>query len=545
MTTNDHREIKAFGEYLKENSVLSQSDCSRMIAASSSTGQSIDTVLVELGLVREEDLARHLAVYSGIRMHRLSRPDLSDDLIERIGVGFLTNAGIVPITRNDDNIALVVADPLSAGDVGMISYLLDMQFDLFCAPRSHITELLGQWNAEHNAELADVSSQYEHSAELELQDVNRLKDVANEAPVIRLVNDVIQRAVDRNATDIHIEPSADSVSIRFRCDGVLILDHRASQKLHAGLSTRLKILAHLNIAETRMPQDGRMRVAVRGQEIDLRVSVLPSVHGETFVLRILDRSTVPLKLDSLGYGSADVQRIKRLSQLRDGIVLVTGPTGSGKTTTLYSMINEIDSDRIKVFTVEDPVEYRIDGITQVQVNSTIGLDFSTTLRTVLRQDPDVILVGEIRDAETARIAIRAALTGHLVFSTLHTNSAAAAFSRLIDMGIEGYLLAGTVRAIIGQRLLRRRCGSCADNTTDSCERCGGGGYQGRLATYEILEVSRGVHHAVNQSATETDVLDAAQTTGFVSLKDHARGLVASGLTDKAEVERVLSGLGDA
>ncbi|MCP4308381.1 MAG: type II/IV secretion system protein, partial [bacterium] len=300
----------------------------------------------------------------------------------------------------------------------MITYLLDQPLTVCCAPRSQIADVLSQWKLANEFESDNITDTLEASAELEVQDINRLKDVANEAPVIKLVNEMIQRAVDRNATDIHVEPGGDGVAIRFRCDGVLSLEQKVAARLHAGLSTRLKILSQLNIAERRLPQDGRMRVPVRGQEIDLRVSVLPSVHGETFVLRILDRSTIPLRLDALGYEQEDVSALQLLARLKDGIVLVTGPTGSGKTTTLYSMINEIDCHSAKVFTVEDPVEYRMKDITQVQVNTAIDLDFSKTLRTVLRQDPDVILVGEIRDTETAQIAIRAALTGHLVLSTL-------------------------------------------------------------------------------------------------------------------------------
>ncbi|MEX3012094.1 GspE/PulE family protein [Hoeflea sp. TYP-13] len=533
--------ISAFGEYLRERSVLSDTEFSRMVAASTSTGQAIDTVLIELGLVREDQLVNHFAEYVGVRQLNPDFADLDQDLVREIGVSFLLNAGVAPVRLDDEPTMLAVADPLSADAQDMVSYLLDQQFEKCCASRSHIEEILNQWKSENESEPSSIAHHLEHSAELELQDVNRLKDVANEAPVIRLVNEIIQRAVDRNATDIHVEPGEDSVAIRFRSDGVLNVDQRVSFQLHAGLSTRLKILSQLNIAERRLPQDGRMRVAVRGQEIDLRVSVLPSVHGETFVLRILDRSTIPLRLDALGYEPDDVSLIRHLARLKDGIVLITGPTGSGKTTTLYSMINEIDCDSVKVFTVEDPVEYRMRGITQVQVNSAIELDFSKTLRTVLRQDPDVILVGEIRDPETARIAIRAALTGHLVLSTLHTNSAAAAFSRLTDMGIESYLLADTVRAVIGQRLLRRGCSTCNGTDTDDCETCGGTNYQGRIATYEILQVDPAVHEAINRSATETDVLAAAKLGGFKTLPEHADGLVGNGLTDQSEIARVFSG----
>ncbi len=532
-------QIEHFGAFLKERSVLGASEYTRMVNASSVSGQPIDTVLIELGLVPEEQLSELFADYLELNHRQPSVDDLDEDTIRSVGIDFLIGAGVAPVESDGDTVLLAVADPLSRDAVGMISYFLDRPLTLSCAPRSRLTEVLEEWKLQ-NSSAPEVVAEVDHSAELEIQDINRLKDVANEAPIIRLVNDLIQRAVDRNATDIHIEPSRDAVTIRLRCDGVLAVDQRVSGQLHAGLATRLKILSQLNIAERRQPQDGRMRMAVRGQEIDLRVSVLPSVHGETFVLRILDRTTVPLQLDALGYAPDDVETIRQLAGLSEGIVLVTGPTGSGKTTTLYSMIREIDSKALKVFTVEDPVEYQMADITQVQVNAAIDLDFSRTLRTVLRQDPDVILVGEIRDRETAQIAIRAALTGHLVLSTLHTNSAAAAFARLIDMGIEHYLLADTVRAVIGQRLLRRSCASCG---AAPCETCGGSGYAGRIAAYEILRVTPAVRTAIGESATESAILKAARQDGFETLLDHAGRLVESGVTDRAEVLRVLNNEG--
>ncbi len=536
MSRGSGTQVADFGAFLKERSVLGASECTRMINASSASGQPVDTVLIELGLVPEDKLAQLFADYLELDQQPPEVADLDEMTIQQVGIDFLIGAGIAPVKADDDRIRLVVADPLSQGDTGMISYFLDRSLALSCAPRSRIVEVLQEWKLL-NETAPETATEPDHAAELEIQDINRLKDVANEAPIIRLVNDLIQRAVDRNATDIHIEPSRDAVTIRLRCDGVLSVDQRVSGQLHAGLATRLKILSQLNIAERRQPQDGRMRMAVRGQEIDLRVSALPSVHGETFVLRILDRSTVPLNLDSLGYAPADVDTIRHLSRLSEGIVLVTGPTGSGKTTTLYSMIREIDCRALKVFTVEDPVEYQMQDVTQVQVNAAIDLDFSRTLRTVLRQDPDVILVGEIRDRETAQIAIRAALTGHLVLSTLHTNSAAAAFARLIDMGVDHYLLADTVRAVIGQRLLRRCCDACPGT---ECSRCGGSGYRGRIAAYEILRVTPAVRAAIGEATTETDILTVAGREGYSTLSRYAQQLVERGVTDRAEVLRVFN-----
>lgn len=537
MPDNNEKTVEDFGTHLVERKVLSTSERARLLNAFGASGQPVDTVLIELGLVPEARLSDLLADYLGLEQRIPEINDLDDAMIGEVGVDFLIGAGITPIKFDGDEIRLIVADPLSRADTELVSYFLGKPADISCAPRSSILEVLEEWKLIHEA-LPDASEEPDHYAELELQDINRLKDVANEAPVIRLVNDLIQRAVDRHATDIHIEPEQNNVTIRFRCDGVLIPDQRVSGQLHAGLSTRLKILSQLNIAERRQPQDGRIRMAVRGQEIDLRVSVLPTVHGETFVLRILDRTSVPLNLESLGYEPPDVETMRALSRLSEGIVLITGPTGSGKTTTLYSMLRAIDSETLKIFTVEDPVEYQMSGITQVQVNAAINLDFSRTLRTVLRQDPDVILVGEIRDRETAEIAIRAALTGHLVLSTLHTNSAAAAFARLIDMGVDHYLLADTVRAVVGQRLLRRCCASCTGNS--ACEECGGSRYRGRIATYEILRVTSAVRQAIGATTTEADILSVARDGGYRTLNQHALGLMENGVTDHAEVMRVLS-----
>ncbi len=541
---NERREqAKAFGKYLIDRAVINQGGLSRALAALDSTNHPLDTVLIELGLVREDKLYEYLAGFLDIPALAELNVEPDRNALDRIGIDYLLNAALLPVSTHNGGTALVIADPVMSDAPDMVRFMLDRPISLCCASRSRIVEMLQnlKTDAEDNA---GVVVQETEDIDLGLEDIDRLKDVANEAPIIRLVADMTQRAVERGATDIHIEPFEDSVHIRIRCDGTLSLIESVPKRLHAGLSTRLKILSHLNIAERRMPQDGRLRMSVRGQEVDMRVSILPSVHGETFVLRILDSSAVPLRLDALGYRDRDVETLRNLSRLNNGIVLITGPTGSGKTTTLYSMIREIDTAHVKVFTVEDPIEYRMEGITQVQVNAAIDLDFARILRTVLRQDPDVILIGEIRDAETARIAIRAALTGHLVLSTLHTNSAVGAFSRLVDMGIENYLLADTVRAVIGQRLLRTRCRTCNGGLPGSCPSCGGTGYAGRIAAYEILKVNSKIARLIHDSVDDTDIETAAAADGFSSLTEYATDLVESGVTNLRETQRVLN-IGEA
>jgi general secretion pathway protein E len=464
-----------------------------------------------------------------------------------MGMPFLELNQVLPIALTDDRVVVAAADPFAFAVLDVIRYQFDCEPDLRIFPRSAIAERLRQLR-EARLDPSDAMTVVAEDDLADTDDIERLRDFAREAPVIRFVSNVIQQAVDRGATDIHVEPTIDHVRIRFRCDGLLTIAETAPKAMHAGIATRIKILSRLNIAERRMPQDGRMRVTVRGQEIDLRVSVLPSVHGETFVLRILDKSGVELSLDSLGFDRGAIAKFREFAHIPNGIVLITGPTGSGKTTTLYSLLKERDPNDVKIFTVEDPVEYRLDGITQLQVDPAIDLTFARALRSILRQDPDVILIGEIRDAETAQIAIQAALTGHLVFSTLHTNSAAGALTRLLDMGIDGYLIGATIRAVAAQRLVRRLCPKCggaaahpsASGPSIACDRCRGTGYAGRTVTYEIMEVGADIASMISRGAGEDQMQASAAAAGFVSMSAQAARLVAEGKTTREEVQRVLT-----
>jgi general secretion pathway protein E len=455
-------------------------------------------------------------------------------LIDAVGLGFVETNQILPLALTEEAVVVAVADPFARAAVDVLSYQFDRPAELRVCPRSAIVEAIRALGPG----TPDAARRAGHAADEagEVGDIERLRDFAREAPIIRFVSQTIQQAVDRGATDIHIEPRSDHVCIRFRCDGMLDVVDTAPRAMHAGIATRIKILSRLNIAERRLPQDGRMRVAVRGQEIDLRVSVLPSVYGESFVLRILDRSGVTLSLDALGYDAGAIARLRALAHVPNGIILMTGPTGSGKTTTLYSVLRERQADDVKIFTVEDPVEYRLDGITQLQVDPAIDLSFARALRSVLRHDPDIILIGEIRDRETAQIAIQAALTGHLVLSTLHTNSAAGALTRLLDIGVDGYLIGATVRAVVAQRLLRRTCAGCGGA---GCGACHGSGYAGRTVTYEIVEIGRELAAMISAGATEAQLHERALAQGLAPMAAHAARLAAEGTTTPAEVRRVL------
>jgi general secretion pathway protein E len=391
-------------------------------------------------------------------------------------------------------------------------------------------------------------------------DVRRLEDMASEAPVIRLVQDLITRAVEAQASDIHVEPRDDSLRVRYRIDGVLSTVENLPLALRAAVTSRIKIMAQLNIAERRLPQDGRIKSTVRGKDIDLRVSTMPTMLGESVVLRILDRSSVQLDFAALGLRGAALEAFTRLLAQPNGIVLVTGPTGSGKTTTLYTALNTLNRDGSKLFTVEDPIEYQLAGINQIQVQPKIGLTFAHALRSILRQDPDIIMVGEIRDLETAQMAIQASLTGHLVLSTVHTNSAAATVTRLMDMGIEDYLLATTLTGVLAQRLVRRLCSQCAAPAQASpllleklgrqprdlaglrrkagCRACRNTGYQGRTAISELLVVGEAVRHAVLQRATESALEAVAAEGGMVRMFDDGLAKVLAGETTVEEVLQV-------
>ena len=409
---------------------------------------------------------------------------------------------------------------------------------------------------------AAAAAQDHGSGEASEDDTERLKDLASEAPVIRLVNGIINRAVETQASDIHIEPFEDRLRVRYRYDGVLHEAESPPVRLTAAIISRIKIMSRLDIAERRLPQDGRIKLAVRGSEVDFRVSTIPSLHGETVVLRVLDRTAVSLDYGALGIAPAVVAKLRQTFELPNGIVLVTGPTGSGKTTTLYTGLTGLNAVARKVVTAEDPIEYQLAGINQIQVKPAIGLTFATLLRSILRQDPDVIMVGEIRDGETAQIAVQAALTGHLVLSTVHTNSAATTIARLRDMGLEDYLMTAVLRGILAQRLVRRLCTDCRRPAPAApemvrrfdlarrcghdapvlwhpvgCPNCRGTGFRGRQAVAEFLQPDAEIERLIFTRADSSDIERAAVAAGMVTMFDTGVAAALDGTTTVEEVVR--------
>jgi general secretion pathway protein E len=527
----------------------------RLVAAE--TGQRLDAVLIQLGLVSERGLAE---TYASLLGAPLSGPDdypSEPILAERLAPKFLRSVRAIPLALNDDTLVLAAADPLDPFMPAACAAATGFRVILHVAVPIELEAAFTRLYPEGPADDPNASG----SSEPLEEDAERLKDLASEAPVIRLVNQIIARAVETHASDIHLEPFEDRLRIRYRYDGVLHEVETQPSQMTAAITSRIKIMARLDIAERRLPQDGRIKMAVRGHDIDFRVSTVPALHGESVVLRVLDRSTVAFDYATLGLPAPVVTRLTAALALPNGIVLVTGPTGSGKTTTLYTGLLGLNSTERKIVTVEDPIEYQLNGVNQIQVKPQIGLNFAALLRSILRQDPDVIMVGEIRDLETAQIAVQAALTGHLVLSTVHTNSAVATIARLRDMGLEDYLMTAVLRGILAQRLVRRLCPHCRrvadappelvkrfslDRFTErsvrlcqpvGCPQCRQTGYRGRLAIAEFLVPNEAIERLIFTRADQAEIERAAVQAGMITMFDAGLNAAVDGLTTIEEVVR--------
>lgn len=559
---------QAFADLLVREDLVDAPAVSRARRAAEAASERLDFVLVKLGLISESDLGIAYATYCNLPLLVASDAPDKPILADKLKLSFLKANRILPISFDGKRLLIATVDPFVEEAASAISYMLDVQVDLAVVTPAEIERVLRTLyqdaGREAHTDEEDIAALV--SADGSEFDIERLRDIANEAPVIRLVNQIMSRAVERGASDIHIEPGRDAVAVRYRIDGFLQQDRLVPATLRAALTTRIKIMAKLDIAERRLPHDGRIKTAVRGVEIDIRVSTLPAVFGESIVMRILDRTRVELDFTKLGLDKSTQATLHRLMSLPNGIVLVTGPTGSGKTTTLYTALKHLNRPELKLFTVEDPIEYQLSGINQVQVQPQIGLDFPAALRSILRQDPDIVMIGEIRDLETARIAIQAALTGHLVFSTLHTNSAVAALTRLIDIGLERYLLASTVAGVMAQRLVRKLCHVCSRPHADGgrgfaklrmalpegmvidfshsrepvgCEACGGTGYRGRTTISELLVIDDNMREAVGRRSQDQRALEQlARAAGFRTLYEDGLAKVGAGDTTLEEVMRV-------
>ncbi|SEO84753.1 general secretion pathway protein E [Methylobacterium sp. ap11] len=547
-------DLRAFVDRLAESEVLDPAGHERALAALDGPGRRpLPLLLTELGLVHEATLVTALSEATGLPI--LRQDDLPGEpvLPDLLSPDYCARARVLPLAIEAERLVVALVDPFDTDTTRALEHLVERAV----APR-----LVGPGSFEraHRAVYGDVAEEGEAGSD---DDLARLADVASQAPIVRLSARLVRKAFELSASDIHLEAEEADMRVRYRVDGVLVESERLPKSVQLALTTRIKIQAGLNIAERRLPQDGRMQAPDRGQEVDIRVSTLPTAHGESVVLRVLDGSRRVEDFSALGFDAAAIREIAAMTSRPNGLVLVTGPTGSGKTTTLYAALRRINGPHLKVVTVEDPVEYRMAGVNQVQAHPGIGLDFAAALRSILRQDPDVVMVGEIRDGETARIAVQAALTGHLVVSTLHTNSAPATVTRLMDMGIEPYLIAATLNGVVAQRLVRRLCGACAEATPATpqerlrlgipdeaplslkrargCPACNGTGYRGRMVASEIMTLDGELRGLIAHRADEQTLTARARAAGMTTLADSARARVLDGDTTLDEVGRVLEG----
>ncbi len=519
--------------------------------------------LVALGAATAEDVLKGVAAQQALPYLSAEELPSTPPVLKELSPQYLRQSVACPIAIEGTTVTIATADPTNPLLVDELQQTLPLAIRLCVASRPAILEAIERAHGASTALQKIVEGMGTgHDRHLEPEDdVDHLRDMAFEAPVVRLVNLLIEGALATDASDIHIEPFEDSLRVRYRVDGLLYDQEAPPRRLQAALTSRIKIMAEMNIAERRLPQDGRIRVAAPdSRRVDIRVSTVPTVHGESIVMRLLDRSSVFLPFDRLGFAPAAARGFEALIHRPHGIVLVTGPTGSGKTTTLYAALDKINRPDLKIITVEDPVEYQLKGINQIPVRAKIGLSFASGLRHIVRQDPDVIMVGEIRDLETAEIAIQAALTGHLVFSTLHTNDAPAAVTRLQDVGCEPYLVSSVLSGVLAQRLVRRICQACrapdhpdpasllALGVTDwlgvelfhgkGCDDCRGTGYRGRIGIYELFRITEEARSLIVRKAPAGEIRRHAVAQGMVTLREDAWAKACAGLTTVEEILRV-------
>jgi general secretion pathway protein E len=523
----------------------------------------LELILTGLGLASEQDVA--LAVAAELGLPLAGPADYPDSVIfESASPKFLRQARVLPLADTNEGVVLAMADPLDNAAVRSFELLSRKQVFVWVATPSDLEFACERLYGGDRGAIAEIVDDIEGGWEDAVDDdVGRLRDIASEAPVIRMVNMLIARAVESRASDIHIEPFQDRLIVRYRIDGVLHDSASPPQRLRAAIVSRIKIMAKLNIAERRLPQDGRIRIAIRGRDYDLRVATMPTLHGEAVTIRILDRAALVEDFAALGFRPDTLKLYLALLDRPQGIVLVTGPTGSGKTTTLYTSLVRLNTPERKIFTVEDPIEYQLDRVNQIQVRPQINLTFAEILRTLLRHNPDIMMIGEMRDLETAQIAIQSALTGHLVLSTLHTNSAASSITRLLDMQVEDYLAAATISGIAAQRLLRRLCPACKRpqdllpemvarsglerlaNGGDmvwygpvGCHHCNGTGYSGQTAVIEVMTISDAIRRLILGHADPREIQRVAVAEGMRTMYEDGLLKVLDGATSLDEVVRV-------
>jgi general secretion pathway protein E len=558
---------KPLGEILLQISNLERNQLEEGLQALEERGGRMGDILVKLGYVTESQVLYGLSLQMGLPFLRdIEIEDVDPEICSALPIHFARKHGILPIKRDGDGVLVATSNPLDVYPLDDVRILLNQEVKpVIIPPRTIIDAINRVYDRDTNAAQQIIEDFDEDSLNLissALEEPTDLLDASDEAPVIRLVNSTLFQAVKQRASDIHIEPFERELVVRYRIDGILYNVLTPPKRIQPSITSRVKIMAGLNIAEKRLPQDGRIRVTIAGKNIDIRVSIIPTAHGERIVMRLLDKTSILLKLEDIGFSADKLKTFNRLIHRPHGIILITGPTGSGKTTTLYAALTRINSPDKNIITAEDPIEYQIRGIGQIQVNPKINLTFANGLRSILRQDPDVIMVGEVRDLETAEIAIQASLTGHLVFSTLHTNDSAGAITRLIDMGIEPFLASSSVIAIMAQRLVRIVCPDCRQQYSpgeeelgeigmDSamaagkplyraigCQNCLGTGYHGRTGIFELLALDDDIRTLILKNYDSNTIKKTATDKGMLTLRQDGAKKVLKGITTIEEVLRV-------
>jgi type IV pilus assembly protein PilB len=553
------------GEILVKNSIITGAELNMALEEQKRVGGSIGRQLTKMGFIKDSDLVSFLSKEFGAATVNLLENEIPESVIKLIPPDLAIKLQVIPFKRQGNTMYLAVSDPTRVEALDDIKFLTGLNIEIVVASENEIASALSKYyNASSIlAENKDYLNSIAIEETNEELDISELQRSSSEQPIIRFVNKVLLDAVKMNASDIHIEPYESIVRIRYRMDGKLIEQMKVPGQLKNPIISRLKIMSQMDIAERRLPQDGRIKARMEGKEVDMRVSCLPTLFGEKIVIRVLDKSNLQLDMKKLGFSEQQLKDFKTAIHRPYGMILVTGPTGSGKTTTLYSALSDVNKPDVNISTAEDPVEYNIQGINQVLVNEEIGLTFASALRSFLRQDPDIIMVGEIRDLETAEIAIKAALTGHLVFSTIHTNNASSTISRLINMKVEAFLVASSLNLVIAQRLIRKLCNECkepyyADTNilmkfgfinselsgkrfykAKGCPSCNKTGYKGRIAIYEVLNVGEDIKNKIYENANEFEIQKTAVSGGMKPLKESAKEKFLDGITSLDEIIQYL------
>lgn len=559
-------------ETLRAAGLIDEAIAEKAAFMANEKGQDVTEVLEESGMITGEEITRAIAEHYGMEMVSLRDMDISQEVIDAMPADIARRYGVIPVYKRGNELTVAISDPQDMDTLDSLRYTMSLDVVPVVASEREIKSSI---NLFYAGGLTRAGTALQELTEATISGIatdetaelfgDSEEATEEDAPIIKLVSLIIIEAFRKRASDIHVEPMEKILRVRYRIDGVLQEVESPPKRLQSAILQRIKIMSNMKIAEKRVCQDGRIQISVMGRELDLRVSIVPTNHGESVVMRILDKDSLRLGLPELGFFTDDQQTFRSMIELADGIVLVTGPTGSGKTTTLYSCLNEINTPDRKIITVEDPVEYQLSGINQVHVRADIGLTFSAALRSILRQAPNIIMIGEIRDMETAEIAVNASLTGHLVFSTLHTNDAPSAITRLIDIGVKPFLVASSLRGIMAQRLVRKICSKCSESYKPEeremrqlgalagqvedvelsrgtgCQSCAYTGYSGRIGIFEIFQITEEVQHLIYEQVNSSDLRNKARELGMRTLREDGLRKVIAGQTTLEEVFRVTLG----